>query len=421
MSETSGFHSGAHPQASGFGAQALWDAPTVTGITVDIDARADELHRISHEIWLHPEVGYQERFAAHELTGYLEQAGFAVERGVLGMDTAFVAHAGSGPITIGIVAEYDALPELGHACGHNLFCTAAVGAADALARWVERAGIAARVSVFGTPAEEGATVPNGSGKVPFVEAGLFDDVDIALMAHGAGETLIEKPTYAGYTYDVTFAGEAAHAGGSPWLGRNAQAAGVLLVNNINAVRQQLPPEIRLNPVFTGGTEVANTIPARAELKVNMRADTSDKLDGVIDAVERSVQAAALVTQTTPHIEPAQHRLDDLVPNHELALVWARALDELGEPYVQRAPRSGGCWDLGNVSHRVPTVGGYFKIGPHGLVGHTPAFRAAADSDQARSAVTVASKTMALVGAAYIHVPEVRTSVRAEFSERFAHA
>ena len=359
-----------------------------------VNAQAEELVALSSDIWAHPEIGYEEKRTSKLLCEALEQRVFSVEQGIAELPTAFVARRGSGSPNIYFTAEYDALPGLGHACGHNLFCCSAIGAATAFAEWLEANGLSGTATVIGGPAEEGGAIDNGGGKVVLIDHGYFDDADIAMIAHADGGNVIERHLDAGATISVTFMGRPAHAGGSPEKGINALTAGMLLVSNINACRQQFSSLVRVNPVIRECSPSANTIPEFCTLRVNVRAYARRDLDEVLAKVDDCVKAACLVTGCTEEHHPVSHPTSDLVPNHAMAEVWGEALGLLGVTY-QRSDERGYCWDMGNVSHAVPTLAPYMKIGPDDLVGHTPEFRECANSCLAHEALLNAAKAMAM--------------------------
>lgn len=390
-----------------------------TFVERSVDEASKELVALSSDIWEHPEIGHEEFRTSGLLCDALERRGFAVERGIADMPTAFVARRGTGSPTVCFTAEYDALPEVGHACGHNLFCCSAVAGATAFAEWLESGGREGTALVIGGPAEEGGAVDDGGGKVPLVEQGFFDGVDVAMIAHADGSNVVERRLDAGATISVTFTGRPAHAGGSPERGINALTAATLLVTNINACRQQFEPLIRVNPVVRECSPSVNTIPQLCVVRLNMRAPTRAALDAVMAKVVDCITAAALVTGCSEEHHPVSNPTSDLVPNHALATAWADALDELGVIDRVDSDERGFCWDMGNVSHVVPTIAPYMKIGPEGLVGHTPEFRECANSELAHDAMLNAAKAMALTAGSYALDPELRRAAADEFASFLA--
>jgi amidohydrolase len=378
----------------------------------EVEKNRDTLVTVSSRIWENPELGNQEFMAAELLCGVLEQNGFEVERKIAGMETAFIGRfqsKGKGP-KIAFIAEYDALPEIGHACGHNLFCCSAVGAGVALSKSLEKTG--GEVLVLGSPAEEGV-VPDYGGKVTLVEAGYFKDVDCAFTAHGENETVIERSLAASMGVSVTFNGVAAHAGGSPEKGVNALTAGLLCMTNINAIRQHGLSGDIINGIVTEGGTMPNTIPERCKMSFSIRAKTRANLQRILKNLRNSIEAAVLVTGCTYEMELPKNSYDDTLSNHELGLVMAQVLDVLQVPYKQADSRS-YAWDAGNVSYVCPTLAPYFKIGPESLVGHTKEFREASNSQEGREAMINAAKVMATTAFEYLSSEDLQKKVKHEF-------
>ena len=247
-------------------ARGLSDIKTV--VVEAVDRLADELERISHQIHANPELCFEEHKAAGWLSDFLAKQGAAVERGVGGLPTAFRATiAGSGPgPTIAILAEYDALPNIGHACGHNVIATAGTGAGAAIAAALGALPFPGRIQVIGTPAEEG-----GAGKVRLMEAGVFKDVDAAMMIHGRCGTQVWRPSLGIIKVKCEFFGRASHASSWPWRGVNALNAMIQLFVSLDAMRQQLRPEARVHGIITKGGDQANIIPEHTASEFYLRA------------------------------------------------------------------------------------------------------------------------------------------------------
>ncbi|MDE7010988.1 MAG: M20 family metallopeptidase [Oscillospiraceae bacterium] len=392
------------------------DKNTQNQIFAHVDAIAEDLTAMSRAIWAHPELGYEERFAAKTLTDYLSGRGFAVERNVSGYETAFVARKGDGKgPCVAFVAEYDALPQLGHACGHNLYCCSAVGAAVALDELTGGKGLT--IMVAGTPAEE-TCVKDASGKVKMTQDGVFDGVDIAMMCHAEDSVVIERTLVAVTSTSAVFHGKSAHAGGSPEKGINALTAGMLTLNNINALRQHFVAGNIVNGIITKGGVMANTIPDECELLFSIRAASKEERDELSEKVDRCLRAAAMVTGCTVDIEKTPNPYDDTLPNHRLGLSYRRALMELGyqeEEILQSDRRSYG-WDFGNISHVCPGLAPYMKIGPVGLVGHTDEFRECSNSPMAYKSLLDAAKSLCYTAWDYLSDPEMQREVREEFEK-----
>lgn len=378
----------------------------------EVDYLRSKLTEASIKIWEHPELGHQEYFAVKTLTDILRQCGFNVETGIAGMETAFIASKKSlkKGLKIAFMAEYDALAKLDHACAHNLFCCSSVGAAIALSKIIEETG--GEVVVIGTPAEEGG-VPNAGGKVILVREGYFDDVDAAFMCHGEYKTVIERTMVASANIYVEFKGLAAHAGGPPENGINALTAGMLTLNNINAIRQQLPQGDLVNGIVTDGGVMQNTIPDRCTMAFSVRSNLIAGLNKLIEKVTDCTKAAAIVTGCEYSVDYNPNLYADTLSNHELGLVFAQVLDKLGVEYEQQDYR-GFAWDIGNVSYRCPTLGSYIQINKDNIECHTPEFREAARSEMGFDGMITAAKSMALTACEYILSPELRKIALDEF-------
>jgi len=377
-----------------------------------IDAHKQEFISTSTYLWNNPEIGYKEYKASEALVKLLKTNGFEVDTNIAGLETAFIAAVKGkkpGP-TIGLMSEYDALEGLGHACGHNLFSVASVAAAIGLKEVIDEIG--GTVKVIGTPAEEGI-VRNAGGKVILAENGVFNDIDIAMICHAEGRTIIERKLIAAMMLEVSFTGKAAHAGGSPEKGINALTAGVLTINNINALRQHFLPGTIVNPIITEGGIGHNTIPHKCELKMSIRAQNREILKDVLDMVKRCVEASALVTGCKYDINMPNKVYEDLRPNHALALAFKDALDYLGVDYIQREDANYS-WDAGNISHLCPTIAPYIKIGSDNLVGHTEEFKNASCSEDGFNGMIIGAKAMAIASLRYLLDKELRDRVHSEF-------
>ncbi|AZK63569.1 M20 family metallopeptidase [Pectobacterium versatile] len=377
-----------------------------------VEQAAQRYLQVSHQIHARPELGNQEYFAAETLTDLLRDAGFTVTRDIAGHETGFVARKGqanSGP-RIGYLAEYDALPGLGHACGHNLIGTSSVAAAIALSHVVDQTG--GEVWVFGTPAEEGGA--NGSAKGSFADAGVFDGIDAAFMIHGSGKTQLTSASLAVDPLDFHFTGRAAHASASPEEGINALDAVIQLFTGINALRQQLPGDTRIHGIITHGGEAPNIIPEYAAARFYIRASTWQRAQAVSERVRAVAEGAALATGSTLNVERFQNPVKDLIINRPLDTIVGEELVALGEGLSDQPRRGLGSTDAGNASHVIPVSHCYIKIGPDDLIGHTPEFREAAVSPQGDRALLVAAQALALSGYRLLTDPSLLENVKADF-------
>ncbi len=351
--------------------------------------------KTSHDIHDNPEIGNEEFFASKLHIENLKNAGFEVEKAVAGHETSFYAVKDSGKPgpTVAFLAEYDALAGLGHACGHNIIGTTSAAAGIALAQVIEDTG--GRVLVLGTPAEEGG--PNGSAKGSFAKHGLLEDVDAALMLHPGGKTGLTPESLAVNPLDFKFYGKAAHASGSPHLGINALDAVIQLFNGINALRQQLPDDVRIHGIITHGGDAPNIIPEYASARFYIRAESWKKTEETSVKVRAIAEGAALATGASVKVERFQNEVKDFVLTPTFDEVLAEELAEVGENVVREKRKGKGSTDAGNVSYEVPTVHGHIKIGPDDLIGHTHEFREAAKSDLGDKALISGAKVLAATG------------------------
>ncbi len=384
-------------------------------IVDEVDARGDALIRISDTIHANPELAFQEFEAAALLTSTLEQEGFAVQRGVAGLETAFVAsytsQKGEGPV-VALLAEYDALAGLGHACGHNIIGTASVGAALALRSVLDE--VAGTIQVVGTPAEEG-----GAGKVIMAEAGAFDGVDVAMMVHPSTRTMTGRGSLACYELKMEFFGQAAHAAASPDKGINALDACVLAYNNISVLRQQLADDVRIHGIITHGGSASNIIPDYTAAEFLVRAAEKDHALAVLDRVKDCARAGALAAGAEVKLTRAETYYANMVPSTVLASLFDANLAALGrEVQVPDPNERMGSTDMGNVSHVVPALHPYVAIAPEEVAGHSPEFRAAAVSPEGHVGLLDAAKALAMTAIDLFSNPELVDAAWEEHRTRF---
>ncbi len=379
----------------------------------EIDRAQERLLEISRSIHAHPELGDQEVQSSALLAGELEARGFAVERGFCGRKTAFLARKGkpgAGPRPrVAFLAEYDALPGIGHGCGHNLIATSALAAGLGLGAVAEEVG--GEVWVVGTPAEE-----TDGAKVAMAKAGAFAGLDAALMIHPYDGNFSHTESLAMDAIEVVYSGAPAHAAASPWEGRNALDALIILFSSLNALRQQLRPDARVHGIVTDGGKAPNIIPDRAAARFYVRALDRAYLDGLVVKFRACAEAAALATSTEVLIRNYEASFDDMVNNDSLALRMASYLREgLGSGPFRHSPDSFGSIDMGNVSHLVPAVHVLVDVtGGRKMTIHTPEFRDNARSSQAEAAAIRAGKGLALTGLDVLSDPVFRSQVRKEF-------
>ena len=334
-------------------------------------AAETELLALSRRIHGRPELAFEEEHAAGWIADVLDAAGFRVERGVCDLPTAFVARAGSGPLHVAICAEYDALPEIGHACGHNVIAALAVGAGLAAARVADEVGLT--VSVFGTPAEE-----SGGGKIVLLERGAFDGVHAALMAHPAPVDVLEPPTLAFAEFEAHYHGKASHASAAPELGVNAGDALVVAQAAIGLLRQHILPTDRVHGIVTRGGEAPNVVPAHTSARYYVRASTLDDLGDIRGKVLRCFEAGAIATGCTLRIDDSARPYADVRHDGALAALYQANAEALGRRFVRPRPefsRFAASTDMGNVSHALPSIHPMIGLSSLPAVNHQPEFAA----------------------------------------------
>ncbi len=365
---------------------------------------------MSHQIHERPEIGNEELFASRLLIDHLIECGFEVERDIAGHSTGFIATYESskeGP-TISYLAEYDALPGLGHACGHNIIGTTSVLAGTALKQVVDEIG--GKVVIFGCPAEEGGE--NGSAKASYVKEGIFDDVDVALMVHPGNETYPTNHTLAVDVLDIKFYGKSAHASENAYEARNALDAMISFFNGVAQIRQHIKKTESVHGVILDGGKAANIIPDFTHARFYTRATTRKELDVLTGRVHDIAKGAAIQTGCDFEFEPIQNGVNEFVKSPKLDLLFEQYATELGEE-VSHDDFGYGSTDTGNVSHVVPTIHPHVKIGPRSLVGHTHRFREAAASPMGDKALIRGAKIIALMGATLIQDRNLLDTIQKE--------
>jgi amidohydrolase len=374
-----------------------------------VDRLADDLEKLSHRIHAHPELAYQEVKAAAWLSEYLAGQGFTVERAVAGVETAFRAtvETGNGP-TIAILCEYDALPAIGHACGHNVIATSGAGAGAALAAVRDKLP-AGRIQVIGTPAEEG-----GGGKVKLIQGGVFDHVDVAMMIHGFDRWILHQDLLGIVRVGFEFTGKAAHASADPWEGVNALDAVIQTFNNVSMLRQQMRPEARIHGIVTQGGAAPNIIPEIAACTFYVRAAKLDYMWDLHTRVIACAEGAARATGCTLKVIDFEAPYEPLKRNETLLGLFRANMTTTGA--VESPPMADrmGSSDIGNVSQVIPAIQPMVQVAPHGTPIHSRAFEAAAVSALAREGMCRAAKTMAMTTYDLLADPGLVKKARAEF-------
>ena len=376
-------------------------------IVTFVERRKGDFCAIADDLFRHPETGLNEVRSSALLTGVLEREGFRVTRGEAGLRTAFRAVCGEGDPVIALIAEMDALPVMGHACGHNVIAAAAVGAAAALRKFLPPD--AARIVVLGTPAEE-----IGVGKVEMIRHGLFDDVSFALMVHPSSRRYVIKEYLGLAKVRFTFFGKPAHAAAYPEEGINALDAVLQTFNAINALRQQLRQDVRVHGIVTEGGIAPNIIPERAGAYFYVRADDLVELERVKGRVIACAEGAATATGCRLQVEDDPRVLAPLKVNRAFSALYSAQLAYLGlQESDAPADKNRGSSDIGNVSQIVPTIHPHVPIGD-GIQIHSEEFARATVSEQGRAAVAEGAAALALTAVELVLRPEMREKIRAEF-------
>ena len=357
-----------------------------------VERDADALLALSHHIHAHPEVAWEEYDAAKRVAAAMDDFGFEVTTSYHGLDTAVRAVRGSGPLHVVLCAEYDALPGLGHACGHNIIAASSVGAAAALGDVADELGLT--VTLLGTPAEEG-----GGGKVVLLERGAFEGVHLALMAHPGPVDVARARPYAVSHLDIAYDGKAAHAAAYPEDGINAADAFTVAQVAIGLLRQQLPGGTRVHGLVTRSGEAPNAIPQRSEGRWYVRGDSTALMEGARAKVLRCFEAGAIATGCELHVEEptapyAEFRTDDAVLD-----LYVRNAEGLGRVFgdgdTGLGRMSRASTDMGNVSQVVASIHPYIGIGSAPAVNHQREFAAACITSAADRALLDAATALAL--------------------------
>ena len=382
-----------------------------TDIQRAVDGLAGELEALSLKIHDHPELCYQEVQACGWLCAFLEGKGFHVERGVGGVPTAFratVNGGGDGP-TVAIMCEYDALPAIGHACGHNIIATSGAGAGAALAAVRSRLP-AGRVQVIGTPAEEG-----GGGKVKLLRAGVFEGVDCAMMIHGFDRTILHQDLLGIVRTDFEYTGQAAHAATDPWAGINALDACIQTFNAVSMLRQQVRPDCRIHGIIANGGAAANIIPEYAKATFYVRAPRIDTMWELHRRVIACAEGAARATGATLTVTQQEMVYEPLKRNQTLLDLFAANMKDAGLVEGEPVPDRTGSSDVGNVSQVLPTIQPMVAIAPTGMALHTRDFVDAAIKPLAHAGMVAAAKTMAMTSYDLLADPSRVRAAKEEFA------
>ncbi|XP_026885732.2 peptidase M20 domain-containing protein 2 [Electrophorus electricus] len=383
-----------------------------------IDEAKDKLHQLGSDIWRCPELAYEEKQAHDTLVCFFkEESGWSVEPRFK-LETAFRASwervggkDGSPTVNIGFLCEYDALPGIGHACGHNLIAEAGVAAAVGLKAAVEsipECPMHVKVTVLGTPAEE-----DGGGKIDMLQDGAFEGLDVVLMVHPSQEDATYLPTVAVHDVVVRYHGRASHAAAYPWEGVNALDAAVLAYSNLSVLRQQFRPDWRMHGIIKHGGVKPNIIPDYSELEYYLRTPTHQDLATIKGKAEACFRAAAMATGCEVELQFAKNEYYEILRLQTLEDLYEENGKVLGMKFVTED--SSGSTDFGNVTFAVPGIHPYFYIGSNAL-SHTEEYTAASGAMEAQFFTLRAAKAMAMTAVDVLFQPGVLASIRQEFTE-----
>jgi len=383
-------------------------------ITQRVDELSEQLLDISHDIHAHPETNFEEVHAHQLLTDALSSQFSTLQRSAYGLETAFAAQSiGSsapGSRRVAIFCEYDALPEIGHACGHNVIAAAGLGAALALQPFMK--ALPGELLVFGTPAEEG-----GGGKIAMARQGAFDHIDAAMMVHPADFDLTSIKAIAIQECCARFHGKAAHAAAAPHLGNNALDAAVQAYSSIGALRQHIRPSERIHGIFTHGGDKPNIVPHFAAQQWYVRSDSLDSLQPLKERVEACFHGAALSTGCTVDVEWENHAYADMRDSESLLNLYLRNAELVGRSPQRPTSDSAvvGSTDMGNVSYLAPSIHPMIQVAPHGVPIHTPRFAQYARAEEGDRAVIDGAKILALTALDALLDDRVGAQTAAEFA------
>ena len=383
-----------------------------------IDAMTPELISVSHAIHANPELAFHEFEAAKLLTSRLEHAGLPVTRGAFGLPTAYASSFGpDNTPEVAILSEYDALPGIGHSCGHNIIATTGLGASLALAKLGVK--LPGRVRYLGTPAEE-----RGGGKELMAQEGAFDRVDAAMMVHPAGVDLITMPCICVCEVIVTYHGKSAHASAAPHAGLNALDALVTAYQAIAQLRQHIKSTDRIHGIITKGGSAPNIVPDITEGLFYVRGAHADDLAALKTRVQACFEAGALATGCTADIKWSKVNFLDLKTSMPLANSYEANMLSLGRtffPLSKMPAGSSGSTDMGNVSHRVPSIHPMISCAPPNVVIHNPEFARWAGSEKGDKACIDGAKALAMTALDYMTDATLRQTMRDEFAATAAHS
>ena len=376
-----------------------------------INSRKNDLWEIVTTLYNNPELAFQEFQASATITDFLKKEGFDVVLGIGGLETAFKAEKNSnqGTPNVAFLAEYDALPTIGHACGLNFIASAAVGAGIGMGAILDE--IPGKITVLGTPAEEG-----GGGKRILADAGIFNDISAAMMFHPASKNMVTRGSLASLRLIVEFYGKTSHAAASPQEGINALDAMILTFNSINAIRQHLEIKDRIAGIITHGGDAANIIPGYTSAEFSIRGESEKRRAQVLNKVIASAEAAAHATGCKLKYE-AMPGYSEIVPNPTMAHLFTVNLETLGRKVSDpEANERMGSTDMGNVSKVVPSIHPYLETVTEDIVGHTVEFRETCMTNMGEAAMMDAARAMAMTAADLLVNPDLLKNARNELDD-----
>lgn len=380
-------------------------------VTAEIDAQRHQLNELSLKIHANPELGFNEVKAAAWLTEYLDEKGFSIEAGIGELPTAFRASYGQGRPVIAILAEYDALPGIGHACGHNLIATSAVGAAVAAKLAIDRFG--GSIQVIGTPAEE-----THGGKVIMADRGAFNNVDMAMMVHPGVYNTATTQALANQTLRVEFFGRAAHAAARPEDGINALEAMLNSFAAINSLRQHIKSSARIHGIITDGGQAANIVPAHCAGDFMVRAEDNSYLDQLKERVINCFVGAATASGARMEYRWGKVRFAPMRNNLTMARLFRENMQSLGHRMQLSNPNSAlGSTDMGNISQLVPGIHPTIAIAPKDVLGHSPRFAEAAASEAGLRGLIDAAKALAMTATDLVANADIAAKAKKEFQQQ----
>ena len=370
-----------------------------------------DLKELNEYIYKNPELGRKEFKACEAHKNLLKKYGFDIEENYIGIPTAYLAKYSSGKkgIKIGYLAEYDALPEIGHGCGHNILGTTSIGAGILLKEYIDEFG--GEVLIFGTPAEE-----TFGAKVDMAEAGCFDDIDVAMISHPTGKNHEKSGTsQAMEALQFTFRGKTAHAAGDPYNGINALDGVIQFFNSINALRQQTKTSARIHGIISNGGEAANIIPDLAVANFYVREATTKEMLKLSERVKNCAKGAALATGTSLEIENYEYTFKHLVTNEKLSSIYTKNLELQGIKDIPMSDPTGSS-DCGDVSHHCPTIHTYFPISKCKLTGHSLEFAKATITEEAYKGMKEAIFALVMTGKDILSDPNLLKEIKDEFNQ-----